>query len=407
MRVVFVSTHVDQTTGYAKVAFNLLKQLTTLAPKVKTYHFGFQRHPAHQNLRKVPEGIVAYDAAANEDPKEDGFGFNKIHEYLEMVNPDVVMIYNDPLIIYKFIEAMKHKKGESSYKLWLYVDQVYDGIAKPLIDGMNEHADRIYCFTQKWRETYLRYGEFQDVRVLGHAVDPGVFTQVPADGRLAIRSKLNVPGDAIIFFNANRNSERKRLDLSVMAFARLLKENPNKPYYMMIASGMKPESGAYYDVQRIFIEEVQRYNLDIQTTIPKLLLIDTSPPNLMGDDFINQLYNATDVGINTSTGEGYGLCQLEHMYTGAPQIVLDIGSYRSFLDETTAEIVPGYDRIYFPGSMPLGFWVPNFRVDDITKAMERMIETLPEHRKAVANYPFKSWATVCDSWLEDILTMAS
>ena len=97
MRFVLISTHVDQTTGYSKVVFNLLKQLSKLSTSsVKTYHFGFQRHPSHGNIRTVPPGIVAYDAAANEDPKEEGFGFNKIHEYLEMVNPDVVMIYNDP-----------------------------------------------------------------------------------------------------------------------------------------------------------------------------------------------------------------------------------------------------------------------------------------------------------------------
>jgi glycosyltransferase involved in cell wall biosynthesis len=273
---------------------------------------------------------------------------------------------------------------------------------------MNEYADRIYCFTEQWKHTYLSYdSSVSDVRVLGHAVDQSVFSCLPADARLAVRSKLNIPQDGIVFFNANRNSERKRLDLCVMAFANLLSKNPNKPYYLLLATGMKPEAGAYYDLQRIFIEEVNRYNLDVQTTIPKLLLVDTSPPNIMGDDFINQLYNATDIGINTATGEGFGLCQLEHMFTGAPQIVLDVGSYRSYLNERVAEIVPGNERVYFPGSMPLGAYTPNFRVEDITRAMEKTIETLPERRKAVSEHVFASWASVCDSFLEDVLTAAS
>jgi len=118
MRFLLVSTHVDQTTGYSKVSHNLLKQISTLSPKVKAFHFGFQRHPGRTSVRKVPEGVITYDAAANEDPKEEGFGFNKIHEYVEMVNPDVVMIYNDPLIVMRFIESMKHERGKSSYKLW-------------------------------------------------------------------------------------------------------------------------------------------------------------------------------------------------------------------------------------------------------------------------------------------------
>jgi uncharacterized protein (DUF169 family) len=59
---------------------------------------------------------VGYDAASNEDPREEGFGFNKIAEYVDMVRPDVVMIYNDPLIICKFIEAMKYEKTTASFK---------------------------------------------------------------------------------------------------------------------------------------------------------------------------------------------------------------------------------------------------------------------------------------------------
>jgi glycosyltransferase involved in cell wall biosynthesis len=406
MRLVLVSTHVDQTTGYSKVAYNLLKQLATLAPKVKTYHFGFQRHPAHQNIRKVPEGIIAYDAAANEDPKEEGFGFNKIHEYLETVTPDVVLIYNDPLIISKMIEAMKHKKGESSYKLWLYVDQVYEGIAKPLVELMNSHADRIYCFTPKWRDTYLKYGEFpqSEVRVLGHAVDPATFTSLPANARVALRQKLNIPNDAIVFMNANRNSQRKRLDLTIAGFARLLKNNPDKELYLLLVTTMNPQAGAYYDVQRIFLEEVQELNLDIQKAVPKLLAIDSSVPNIIGDDFINQLYNVADIGINTSDGEGYGLCQLEHMYTGAPQVVTDVGSYSTFLTPEVSEIIPRAGKVYFPGGMPLGLYSPHFSVDEVSKAMETMIGRLPDARKAVADYAFKSWASVCDDFLGDVLT---
>lgn len=409
MRLVLVSTHVDQTTGYSKVAYNMLKQLATLAPRVKTYHFGFQRHPARQNIRKVPEGIITYDAAANEDPKEDGFGFNKIHEYIETVNPDIVLIYNDPLIIIKMIESMKHKKGESPYKLWLYLDQVYEGMAKPLADIMNEHADRIYCFTPKWRDVYLKYGEFpqSEVRVLGHAVDPATFTNLPANARLALRQKLNIPNDAIVFINANRNSQRKRLDLTIAGFARLLKDNPDKEIYMLLVTPMNPQAGAHYDVQRIFLEEVQDLNLDIQKAVPKLLPIDSSIPNIIGDDFINQLYNVSDIGVNTSDGEGYGLCQLEHMYTGAPQVVTDVGSYSTFLTPEVCEFIPRQGKVYFPGTMPLGLYSPHFSVESVATAMQNMINRLPEARKAVADYTFKSWASVCDDFLGDVLTAST
>lgn len=408
MRFVLVSTHIDQTTGYSKVSFNLLRQLSTLAPKVKTYHFGFQRHPSKAGLRKYPDGVIPYDAAANEDPREEGFGFNKIHEYLEMVNPDVVMIYNDPLIIARFIETMKHDRKTSPYKLWLYVDQVYEGMAPGLVNILREHADRIYCFTDIWKQRFLSYGPFDDIRVIEHSVDPMVFTSLPDEARKTIRTNMNVTEDAIVFLNANRNSQRKRLDLTVAGFAALLARYPAKPYYLLMATNGNPQAGAYYDVQRIFTEELGVKGLDVQKYAHRLLFVDTSPnTNVINDEVVNQLYNISDIGINTSDGEGFGLCQLEHLYTGAPQVVTDVGSYRSFLTDDVAAFVPVSDRMYFPGTMPLGLWAYTFRINDVADAMEKVINDLPRFKKAAASYSIKSWATICDEWLEDIISHSS
>ena len=47
---------------------------------------------------------------------------------------------------------------------------------------------------------------------------------------------------------------------------------------------------------------------------------------------INLLYNACDVGINTSMGEGWGLISFEHGATGAAQIV---PAHTSFIENWT------------------------------------------------------------------------
>ena len=401
MRFVLVSTHVDQTTGYSKVVYNLLGQLAGLAPQVKTYHFGFQRLPARTSIRTVPKGVVAYDAAANEDPKEEGFGFNKIHEYLEMVNPDVVMIYNDPLIIHRFVEAMKFSKETSPYKLWVYVDQVYEGIAPPLIETITKNAHRVYCFTQYWADIYSKYAPFPDIRVLENAVDTTMFSKLPDSARVAVRATMGIPTEAVLFVNANRNSQRKRHDLALMGFAELIKRNPTKPYYFMIVTGMNGQQGAYYDVSRVFMTELQRQGLTVEEFSKRLLLVDTSAKPVP-DSSINEIYNAADIGVNTSDGEGFGLCQIEHLYTGAPQIVTDIGTYRSFMDESVCGFVKPADRWYFPGTMPLGLWAPNFEYRELANQMEKMIANLPAFKKAALNYSFKTWTEVCSSWIEDV-----
>lgn len=405
MRFVLVSTHTDQTTGYSKVSYNMIKQLGTLSPAVKTFHFGFQRHPSRSGMRKVPDGVICYDAAANEDPKEEGFGFNKIHEYLDTVNPDVVMIYNDPITIHTFIQSMKHEKGKSPYKLWLYVDQVYDGIAKSVMDTLYAHADRLYAFSEQWKTALLGYGPHPDVKVLEHAVDPSVFTNMTRPQRMSIRRGMNISDDAVVFLNANRNSQRKRLDLTIGAFVRLLTTTPNA--VLILASNLSPQSGAFYDVQRVFVEECTRAGLNAQEVAPRFILIDTAPPQLLDDATINQLYNASDIGMNTSDGEGFGLCQLEHMYTGAPQMVTDVGTYRTFLPEEVATYLPSNGRAYFAGGMPHGGWYPTFSMETAADTMRSAIARLSQTRQAVESYQFKSWATVCDGWLEDVIAEAS
>jgi glycosyltransferase involved in cell wall biosynthesis len=404
MRFVLVSTHVDQTTGYSKVSYNLLKQLGTLAPRVKTYHFGFQRHPGRANIRKLPEGVKGYDAAANEDPKEDGFGFNKIHEYLDMVNPDVVMIYNDPITIARFLENMKYEPGVTPYKVWIYLDQVYEGIVPALIDDIRKKAERIYCFSEHWKKVFLTYGPAADVRIMEHAVDSTIFSKLPIEARKSARANLNIPSDGIVLLNMNRNSERKRLDLTLQGFVRAFARNPK--LYLIVATGLDAQTGAYYDMQRILVEELKLAGVELQAALRNIIFINTSASNIIDDAGVNQLYNLADIGINTSNGEGYGLCQLEHLYTGAPQIVTDVGTYRSFLPDDVATYVPSNGRAYFSGGMPHGGWYSLFSAEDVTAAIETAVARLPESKKAASEYSFKSWSMICDEFLEDVLTLA-
>lgn len=400
MRFVLISTHIDQMTGYAKVVTNLVQQIATV-PEVKLFHFGFQRHPSRPGIRTAPKGVIQYDAAANEEPREEGFGFNKINEYLETVNPDVVMIYNDPIIIYKFIETMKYEKGKSPFKLWIYLDLVYKGTVKPLIDKINECADRVYMFSDTWVREYSSYGPTPTMSIMEHAVDSTVFSKFDRHSRSSIRMANNLPTNAIVFLNANRNSQRKRIDLSIMAFVELIARDVNQPYFMMIVTAATPQGGGHYDLGRIYTTELAARNLS-QDVFGKRLIILDSAATPLSDAKINEIYNITDIGINTSDGEGFGLCQLEHLYTGAPQVVTDVGAYSTFLTPDVAIFVPPIGYSYFPGSMPIGLQCPFFDHKMIADAMQTTIDTLDERREAARTYAFKTWPEVCANWLTDI-----
>ena len=454
MRFCLVSTHTDQTIGYSKIATNLLKHLSIRAgneakENVKIFHFGFQRHAARANLKRVPTGVVSYDASANEDPKEEGFGYNKFKEYLEMVQPDVVMIYNDILTISKFLDAMmadptKEKEKEPpqmynqslkpNFKIWLYLDVMYKGMHPMLLRKVFQITDRIYVFSKsaftqmKAYEDKSLYGTLPELTILEHAVDPEIFHPVRETKQIS-RRQLNVPSDAILFLNCNRNSQRKRLDHSIMAFAQLLKklkdlkqDKKNVPdvYFAFATGGVAAKAGntPFYDIPRMYIEEMK--NLGFSETEEdwkkRLVLIDTSV-NVITDEGINELYNLCDIGVNTSTGEGFGLCTFEHMVSsGAAQIVTDTGCYSEYLrcssDEKINEngdlalIVKKSGRGYFDVTQAaFGFEYPVFNLDDIVNAYEDCVLNLEQWKKRSQGVRkiLKTWEEATSGLWGDIL----
>jgi glycosyltransferase involved in cell wall biosynthesis len=408
IRFMLVSTHTEQITGYSKVSHNLLKQLSTLHPLVKVFHFGFQRAPVNTPKPARPlTNVIQYDAAANENPKQAGFGFNCFKDYLETVNPDIVMIYNDPIVVNNFLTAIKDV--EKTFKLWVYLDQVYKGTDMGLLRNIENTVDRVICFTDSWRDHLKSRLTTSNIKfdVLEHGVDPLVFKRLADTERSMARKSLKIPGDARVFLNMNRNSQRKRLDLTVMGFARLLKKYPDAPLYLIFVTSIRPDAGSFYHPVTIFIEELKRFDLDTFKYANRLICVDTTPPNAyFADDAINQIYNAADIGVNTSNGEGFGLCQLEHMATGAPQVVLDIGGYRSFMNEEVGVLLPPSNYSYLPMTAGVGLYEESVTADEVLDGMDRALKLVEDPQtaeKCVKVAEQRPWSRICDEFLESIL----
>lgn len=409
IRFMLVSTHTEQMTGYSKVSYNLLKQLSTLHPLVKVFHFGFQRAPVNiQKTSRPLTNVIQYDAAANENPKQHGFGFNVFKDYIETVNPDIVMIYNDPIVVNQFLNAIKDV--EKTFKLWVYLDQVYEGADMGLLRNIENRADRIICFTEAWRDHLKSRLNTSNVlmNVLEHGVDMLTFKRLPDPERGNARKALSIPLDAKVFLNVNRNSQRKRLDLTVMGFARLLASRPDDLLYLVFVSGVRPDAGGYYNPLQIFIEELQRLKLDPVKYGTRLICVDTTPPHVFfGDDAINQIYNAADVGVNTANGEGFGLCQLEHLATGAPQVVLDIGGYRSFLNEEVAVLLPPLTYSYLQQGCGVGLVESSTTADAVAEGLARALVMSSDPsvvEKCVNTAQSRPWSRICDEFLESVIS---
>lgn len=407
IRFLLVSTHTEQVTGYSKVSYNLLKQLGTLQPLIKIFHFGFQRTPARLPTPARPlSGIIQYDAAANEDPKEQGFGFNKFKEYVDTVNPDIIMIYNDPIVINQFIQQVKDVP--KSWKLWVYLDQVYKGADMGLLRNIENASDRIICFTEEWKKYLMTRLTTPNIKidVLEHGIDSLVFKPLSDGERAGIRKNLNLKSGDRVFLNMNRNSQRKRLDLTIMAFARLLQKFPDAPYHLLLVTGVKPEGGAFYQPLQIYLNELELLGLDNLKYGTRVTIVDTTAPQAyFNDDAINQLYNVADVGINTSAGEGFGLCQLEHMATGAPQVVLALDCYKAFMNDKTSVQLPTTSYSYLQMTAGVGLTEYTTTAEAVAEGMEKALSMCGKETSdaCVALARSRPWSKICDDFLESVI----
>ncbi len=347
-RFLLVGTHTHQTTGYSKVTYNIIQELSKYSD-IELYHFGFQKFMvAPPDYRPYPPGVDVYDPVASERggsaPQEMGFGFSQLPSYIRKVKPDIVMIYNDAGIICRFLDKLKEdlRADEKNYKLIIYLDQVYNIQRPEFLARMDAEADAYFAFTNYWKKVLEDQGVKKPVYVLRHGFDPSQFKQLD---RAACRKKHGIPENLFVFLNLNRNTPRKRYDLVATAFAELVARHPTKPLALMCVCDNGETGG--FPLQEIYLRELDKRRVPLQHHAHKLMI--SKQALTYTDEMINELYSMSDVGITAADGEGFGLCQFEAMGIGIPQVVPDIGGFKDFCKNNVNVLtVPAKNTYYLP-----------------------------------------------------------
>lgn len=235
-----------------------------------------------------------------------------------------------------------------------------------------------------------------DVRYVPHAVDTQVYAP---SGRTAAREYLKVPNDLYIVGIVAANTgypSRKALEPSIRAFAEFHKRHPNSLLYL----------------HTVMDERNQGINLNELLEVLGLapghdVLFCDQYQNSIGypDAHMANIYNALDVLLAVSTGEGFGVPILEAQACGTPVIVGDWTAmselcwYGEMVDKSDAE----------PLYMPLASYQFVPRAAAIVDALERAYRKHNmQHRPAqVAEYDAdavteKYWWPVLDELAERV-----
>jgi D-inositol-3-phosphate glycosyltransferase len=318
----------NKPTGYARVLQSIVNEIHE---KFDILYFGMN----YKGPRVYQDGWVL-------EPNHllgDIHGQEQIPLLLESFQPDLLFMCHDPYLLGIHKQAIWNARKNGKPKVVYYCP-----IEFPYSPGMDPYGvvdlaqvDRLVVYNEFGKEVILDLIEEKmnagyliqapPIDIVPHGVDTKRFyplsgyphVQNTRKSRLLARQTLFPERpeleDAFIILNANRNSMRKRLDLTLEAFARF--------------------SQGKDDVWLHFHTNPQ----DTGTNVMKLaetlgvmdrLLITTPPLKLdaQQDKQLNLVYNACDVGVNTSTGEGWGLIAFEHAAAGALQIVPDHSACR-------------------------------------------------------------------------------
>jgi len=321
-KVILCGTHPAQYNGYSKVVFELAKYLGNCTD-IKLYIFGFQNFydkEEHKIERMLPPSVEVYDAFANEEPKGKGFGENLINEYIIKVEPDIVIIYNDLVVINSLIEKIK-TIPDRKFKLIPYIDIVYKNEKNALIKNIDNVCDGGIMFTKYWEDVIKYQGFTKKTHILEHGFNKNQFYPVP---KKLCRKFFGIKEDDFVIVNLNRNQPRKRWDICIMSYIKFISKHMGENIRLLIATNMN----GGWDISDLLTSECRKYNITVEEIKKHLIILQN--PQQISDFDINVMYNVGNIGINTCDGEGFGLCNFEQAGVGIPQIVPNIGGFKDF-----------------------------------------------------------------------------
>ena len=393
-RFMLVGTHAHQFTGYSKVTYNMIKELSKEDSWLDIIHFGFQKNPQIPPLyRPYPPSVKVIDTSEFETKDvESSFGFRYLPEVIRKEQPHVVMIYNDMSVIAQFLETIRKSGIPRTFKIWIYLDQVYPMQPQPFLDIINRDADRVFAFTSYWKKVIKDQGINRPIDVIAHGFDSDIFKPV---SKTESRKLMGIPLESFIYMSMNRNTPRKRYDLLIMAFAELVVKYPTKPVFLLCICD-KGEKGGFL-LFDIYLRELRRLGVEVDRYASRLIL--SAKEMSFRDEEVNMFYNVADVGLSCAEGEGFGLCNFEQMGVGIPQIVPDVGGFKEYCNSSNSIVVKTSSRYYLPlANSPVSGEASAVDPHDFCIAMEKYLNdsTLREsHGKSARETVLKyKWSLI-------------
>lgn len=375
-------------TGFSQVVTNLVKQLE------KEYYITVLDD--YKMFRSVDGMVMVY---GKQDEKDDG----AIRQLLLIYKSfDKLFFVNDIWNINIMLKAIK----DHCYKIDCSINELPQISVYFPVDA-DQHNPQWFknfdivthgvTYTQYAKrvvtEANPRIGPV--MKIMPHGFDPHTFHRLP-ESKTMLRqiffgtAKYN---ESFIFLNANRNQTRKKQDISIDAFKMFLDATGPTDAKLYFHCGIVDR---FIDIH----EGCRRAGIMDHV----ILLHGQANIQNISKETMNMVYNISDVGINSSIGEGWGLTNTEAAALGIPQIVPKHSACEE-LFEGCGPLVACTHKETIADFMTVG-QVPN--AIDMAAAMMKLYEDKKYYQECAAKCKAKfgdpsfHWSAVAKRWVNEV-----
>ena len=396
--ILFWGDFVGASTGFATVARHILKSLYSTGlyeiDQLAINYFG-----TFYDQKEFPYCITPARLSNPGDP----YGNQMMIDALIRKDYDIVFIVNDPFVVegvarkIEEIRKIKTQNGHKQFSLVYYFP--VDCRLWPEQSTMIKIADHAVAYTDFAAREAEKIG-LKASDVIYHGAEIEHFTPLAQEQKRLLRKKyFGVSNDdTFILINVNRNSLRKDVSKTILAFSEFHKKVPNSLLYLH----MKMEDGT--SEHQIVDLKPCLADLGLDPKREVVYPLQFNPAEGFPREVLNQLYNTADAYITTCLGEGFGLTLLDAFCVGLPVIGPANTSLNEVVNHDRGYLYPCKEKIYVDNS---GYRLLG-RTEDIVKSMMDCymdwLTRSKRHQEVISNaHDFVkefSWEKIGKQWIK-------
>ena len=342
-------------TGFARVVHSIGDRLVT------THGHDVSVLAINYRGDYYPTSMKLYAAGLNN--ASDIYGMSRIVGLLEALQPDVVVILQDPQVIMKYLFSNSYDQDRvflQARPILAYIP--VDGTGHPQTWGVLKDVVTRVAMSKFGRDTWM-----PEAQVVYHGVDADTFRPVTeraitlSSGHVLktkrdCKKAFGFDPDGFLVLRVDRNSLRKDYPDTVKALWPLLVKHKDIQVHFHCEAN---------DVAGVNLAQMlsRRPELKDHFQFPAGLNTFFGWPE---EDLV-ALYNAADVFVSTTWGEGFGLTLAEAAACGIPIVTQDVSTMPEVVGPGAVLLPPERSVTVASGEDQ---WLPN--VSLFTEAIEKL-----------------------------------